>query len=362
MATIERQGLLRYSQTFTLSSRAKAFAGKVDEAALNSVTAMGRRALTLAKRNVAPGKGPGPHPHRQWKGVPDYVDTGTLMRSLQLRINERGFLKTATIFTDIPYGAYLEVGWHSAMSGRFYRYPWLEPAFREAQKLFPSTVSGKVKEMFKTRLGEIVDDNALKRFTSEMAGLEDRRTQRDLMEVDENARIRAYGGDPDFYDRMYGDAARQPSRSERAKSRMTGPPKTKDERRLVAELRARRQGRKLTDDVGRVQERTERINRTRRSGDAPDAPSNMRALPAPRSSMENVNVPDVGGDDERVDLEALRRRFGTAEPENPRQSGRPESAPPSQADVDRERNRRDAQFREWARQSEAERARKKKPE
>lgn len=78
-----------------------------------------------ARVNVAPGRGPGPHPH---KPISDHLDTGELMRSIEVVAEERGFLKTANITTDLEYGLYLEVGWVNPWTGNFWRYPWLWPA------------------------------------------------------------------------------------------------------------------------------------------------------------------------------------------------------------------------------------------
>lgn len=93
--------------------------------------AFGDRVMELAKRNVAPGKGPGPHPHKQ----PGRVDTGNLQDSIQADIHKTASAAVVTVFTPLDYGTYLEAGWH-APSGRFYRYPWLWPAINQAQKEF----------------------------------------------------------------------------------------------------------------------------------------------------------------------------------------------------------------------------------
>lgn len=92
---------------------------------------MAELAAEYARENVAPGRGPGPHPHR-----PDWPheDTGNLSASIQIRAMAMGFLKTAHVFTDLPYGLYLEMGWTNPYTGNHWRYPWLIPALTLAQR------------------------------------------------------------------------------------------------------------------------------------------------------------------------------------------------------------------------------------
>lgn len=92
---------------------------------------MGELAAQYARENVTPGSGPGPHPHRP-PPFPEHEDTGDLRDSITVQHVRMGFLETAQVFTDLPYGVYLELGWHSP-SGRLWRYPWLMPAFMKAQ-------------------------------------------------------------------------------------------------------------------------------------------------------------------------------------------------------------------------------------
>ena len=86
----------------------------------------GKLAAQYAKENVAPGRGPGPHPH-----ITFHEDTGKLQSSIQYVVRKAGFLHYAAISTDVDYGLFLEKGWHTT-SGRFVQYPWLDPAVARA--------------------------------------------------------------------------------------------------------------------------------------------------------------------------------------------------------------------------------------
>jgi len=86
----------------------------------------------LAKRNVTPGRGPGPHPHRT-----EHEDTGQLMQSITSDVEVKGSRVVGIVGTNVIYGMFLEVGWHSR-SGNFYRYPWLAPAMHEAKRYGPT--------------------------------------------------------------------------------------------------------------------------------------------------------------------------------------------------------------------------------
>jgi len=86
-------------------------------------------AADIAKHSVSPGIGPGPHPHRPQS---KHIDSGELAKSVKTQQQPRGFLKTALIFTDMEYGAYLEMGW-TTKSGTHYRYPWIMPAVEEVR-------------------------------------------------------------------------------------------------------------------------------------------------------------------------------------------------------------------------------------
>lgn len=93
---------------------------------------LGELTARYARENVAPGVGPGPHPHRP-PPFREHQDTGELQRSIQVAQENHGFLKTARVFTDLEYGLYLEAGWTS-QAGRHFRYPWLMPAAMQAQQ------------------------------------------------------------------------------------------------------------------------------------------------------------------------------------------------------------------------------------
>ena len=47
------------------------------------------------------------------------------------------------MFTDLPYGLYLEMGWTNPYSGNHWRYPWLMPAMMEARESWMSLQAGK---------------------------------------------------------------------------------------------------------------------------------------------------------------------------------------------------------------------------
>ena len=101
-----------------------------------------KRGMEYAKANVAPGRGPGPHPHRPQS---HHEDTGDLAESVKLSEGWGGDILfedaptnlswVTSIYTDLDYGLYLEQGW-TALSGLRYRYPWLFPAMVMAQRDF----------------------------------------------------------------------------------------------------------------------------------------------------------------------------------------------------------------------------------
>lgn len=104
---------------------------------------LGAETARLAKANVKPGSGPGKHPHSD----PHRIDSGALMDSIQAVFEDRGFLKSVRVFTDLPYGLYLEVGVHTK-SGTFFRYPWLGPAALQAQHNWQSVAQSTARRWF----------------------------------------------------------------------------------------------------------------------------------------------------------------------------------------------------------------------
>lgn len=84
--------------------------------------------VSRAKFNVTPGIGPGPHPH-----LTKHEDTGEGVKSIWGLINRKDNAYLATFGTFLYYLLHLEYGYH-ARSGRFVRYPWLEPAIQSTQQ------------------------------------------------------------------------------------------------------------------------------------------------------------------------------------------------------------------------------------
>lgn len=98
-----------------------------------------------AKINVAPGIGPGPHPH-----IAAHVDTGQLRESLTVDVDRSGDRITAAVQTNKAYGAYLELGWH-ARNGRLIRYPWLRPAMQAAVPRWQIRAARKIRVRLESR-------------------------------------------------------------------------------------------------------------------------------------------------------------------------------------------------------------------
>ena len=109
--------------------RNPAFLREVRERGVGIMEYFTGRIAEKAKKNVAPGVGPGPHPHRT-----PHEDSGTLMRNIKTATTATGDLVNGAVYTDVDYGLYLEIGWH-AKNGAFYKYPWLLPAVQDETPL-----------------------------------------------------------------------------------------------------------------------------------------------------------------------------------------------------------------------------------
>jgi len=113
----------------------------VKERVLSAIETLMLEAIHIAKANVAPGKGPGPHPH-------DHVDTGNLRDDI--RVTAKPYWKGNKLHASIGctaqayYGVFLERGW-TAKSGRFYIYPWLAPAVRQARRSISKHYRQRIK-------------------------------------------------------------------------------------------------------------------------------------------------------------------------------------------------------------------------
>lgn len=132
--------LIRLEASLHINSQMKEFRNRSYKAASNAIRTVSRNARDYAKQNVAKGKGPGPHPHR-WP----YVDTGDLAKSIGMKVVYNGVRMESVVYTELDYGTYLEVGWR-AKNGRFYRYPWLKPAWRRAMDEYKTIAARSWKE------------------------------------------------------------------------------------------------------------------------------------------------------------------------------------------------------------------------
>ena len=128
-----------------VNSRSREVAARGDTYANALALVMANDGAREARANVAPGKGPGPHPHKPGS---THLDGGDLMRSIKVEPEERGFLKTANITTDLDYGVYLEVGWVNPWTGRFWRYPWLWPAVLLVQQRAEGMARSTARQYF----------------------------------------------------------------------------------------------------------------------------------------------------------------------------------------------------------------------
>lgn len=99
---------------------------EIEKAASDVVDGAATVVAMQAQRHVQPGIGPSPHGGRPHP----WIDTGELMRSIKVgdEYKEKDALvREVGNSAETPYGAYLEVGWHSR-DGSFHRWPWLFPA------------------------------------------------------------------------------------------------------------------------------------------------------------------------------------------------------------------------------------------
>lgn len=109
--------------------------GEITLGLRNAMLDLAKLTEAKAKRNVKPGVGPGPHPHRTDHGW-FWEDTGNLMRDVRYEMYESNMPRSVGFFVGawtLDYGRYLEEGFHGP-SGRFYRYLWLQPAHDDAVK------------------------------------------------------------------------------------------------------------------------------------------------------------------------------------------------------------------------------------
>ncbi len=103
--------------------------------------------VAKAKHNLTPGIGPGPHPH-----VTPHKDTGEGTKNIWGYINRGEDAYLATFGTFLYYLLHLEFGYH-ARSGKFVRYPWLEPAIRETERQAQEMAQGIFKRYGLTMYG-----------------------------------------------------------------------------------------------------------------------------------------------------------------------------------------------------------------
>jgi hypothetical protein len=123
---------MRLTARVEVNLRTKEVAQRGQGFAAEFADQIGALTAKYARENVAPGSGPGPHPHRPVPPYWKHIDTGDLMRSVKTQHVRMGFLETCQVYTEIKYGVYLELGWTS-QAGNHWRYPWLMPAMMQAQ-------------------------------------------------------------------------------------------------------------------------------------------------------------------------------------------------------------------------------------
>ena len=62
-----------------------------------------------------------------------------------MKITYNGARLDSIVYTDLDYGTYLEIGWR-ARNGRFYRYPWLKPAWQKAMAEYKTITTREWKQ------------------------------------------------------------------------------------------------------------------------------------------------------------------------------------------------------------------------
>lgn len=116
------------------------------------VSELAKAVQKQAQENVAPGKGPGPHPHKVWPGFPPNIDTGDLMRSVKTALVEDTETRAEVgVYSDLEYGKDLEIGWTQPETGNFWRYPWLFPATEAARQQFGNVA----KRLYRVLAGKL---------------------------------------------------------------------------------------------------------------------------------------------------------------------------------------------------------------
>lgn len=144
---------MRVTVRVDVNSRAREVAARGEAFAADFARQYAEAAAEIARRNVSPDRGPGPHPH-----VSLHWDTGRLRDSIQVRTEHRGFIEAAAIYSDVEYGLFLEYGYHTR-SGRWIIYPWLYPAVlevkHEADKIARSSAQRWLSEAGRPYAGRV---------------------------------------------------------------------------------------------------------------------------------------------------------------------------------------------------------------
>lgn len=168
---------LEFRASLRVNSKAKAFRDGVQWASQHAIRDILNRARELARENVAPGKGPSPHAGDYEDGHNSPMqrpDTGNLQRSIRRVLVFQGFMTDGYLVTDLDYGTYLEVGWRRG--GKFFRYPWMKPAFLQAMSEFPS-MAGKT---FQRAMHDLDEDKVVNGETLDSWGIAAERWAKDL--------------------------------------------------------------------------------------------------------------------------------------------------------------------------------------